>query len=206
MSAVVDGARSRIPLFFHTLKRVKACPYIHARQGGAMGNEFAVWRESPKTLRCLRLGALEPTSIVMQLENRSIIHPLGILEDVSVQVNVDVHAEILSMEFADNLVEHIIFEAMKHLIKNPSVFYLDVINQLECKSSSVEEFDRISLDVLDCAILAQTSSTIRHSNLFLNSEIPPYIQEQDPYKESCQPKPRKLNYTTRFIMHWFKNQ
>ncbi|RDY05224.1 hypothetical protein CR513_10960, partial [Mucuna pruriens] len=37
--------------------------------------------------RSLRLGALEPTGIVIQLANKSNAHPLGILEDVLVQVS-----------------------------------------------------------------------------------------------------------------------
>ncbi|RDX87266.1 hypothetical protein CR513_31283, partial [Mucuna pruriens] len=37
--------------------------------------------------RSLRLGALEPTGVVIQLANRSTAHPLGILEDVLVQVS-----------------------------------------------------------------------------------------------------------------------
>ncbi|RDX75341.1 pol, partial [Mucuna pruriens] len=117
--------------------------------------------------KSLRLGALELTSIVIQLVNRSIAHPLGILEDVLVQVSnmifpanfyvldmkdelsskgptlilsrpflktsrtkIDVHAGTLSMEFGDNRVEHTIFEVMKHLIENHSIFYLDVIDLL----------------------------------------------------------------------------
>ncbi|RDY06199.1 hypothetical protein CR513_09842, partial [Mucuna pruriens] len=96
--------------------------------------------------RSLRLSALEPTGIVIQLANRSIAHSHGILEDVLVQedlsskgptlilhrpflkttkTKIDVHARTLSME-----VEYTIFEAMKHSTKKHSIFYLDVINRL----------------------------------------------------------------------------
>ncbi|RDX84913.1 hypothetical protein CR513_33963, partial [Mucuna pruriens] len=91
--------------------------------------------------KALNFGDLEPVGMVIQLANKSIVQPLGILEDVLVQVNeltfpanfyvldmedetsgkestlilgrpflmtartkIDVHAEILSMEFGDTLV------------------------------------------------------------------------------------------------------
>ncbi|RDX82486.1 hypothetical protein CR513_36725, partial [Mucuna pruriens] len=38
--------------------------------------------------RSLRLGTLEPTGILIQLENRSTTHPLSILEDMLVQVDM----------------------------------------------------------------------------------------------------------------------
>ncbi|RDX83929.1 hypothetical protein CR513_35105, partial [Mucuna pruriens] len=37
--------------------------------------------------KSLNFGDLEPTRMTIQLENRSVVHPLGILEDVLVQVN-----------------------------------------------------------------------------------------------------------------------
>ncbi|RDX96360.1 hypothetical protein CR513_20991, partial [Mucuna pruriens] len=44
--------------------------------------------EMPSSVyKSLRLGVLEPTSIVIQLANKSIAHSLGILEDVLVQVS-----------------------------------------------------------------------------------------------------------------------
>ncbi|RDX69479.1 hypothetical protein CR513_51400, partial [Mucuna pruriens] len=115
--------------------------------------------------KSLRLGALEPTNIVIQPANRNIAHPLGIVEDVLVQVsdmifptdfyvldmkdelsskgptlilgrsflkttrtNIDVHTRTLFMEFGDNRVNYTIFDIMKHLIENHSIFYLDVID------------------------------------------------------------------------------
>ncbi|RDY13840.1 hypothetical protein CR513_01191, partial [Mucuna pruriens] len=39
------------------------------------------------TYRSLNLGDLEPTGMTIQLANRSIVQPLGVLEDVLVQVN-----------------------------------------------------------------------------------------------------------------------
>ncbi|RDX98219.1 hypothetical protein CR513_18877, partial [Mucuna pruriens] len=37
--------------------------------------------------KSLNFGDLEPTRMTIQLENRSVVQPLGILEDVLVQVN-----------------------------------------------------------------------------------------------------------------------
>ncbi|RDX89969.1 hypothetical protein CR513_28222, partial [Mucuna pruriens] len=103
----------------------------------------------------------------MQLANRSVVQPLGILEDVLVQVNelifptdfyvldmedetsgkgstlilgrpflmtartkINVHAETLSMEFGDTLVQFNIFEAMKHPIEDHSLFGVNLIDEL----------------------------------------------------------------------------
>ncbi|RDY12161.1 hypothetical protein CR513_03090, partial [Mucuna pruriens] len=95
------------------------------------------------------------------------MNPLGILEDVLVQVNelifpadfyvldmedepsskgstlilgipflmiartkIDMYVGTLSMEFGDNMVQFNIFEAMKHLIENYSIFGLDLHSNL----------------------------------------------------------------------------
>ncbi|RDX82389.1 hypothetical protein CR513_36812, partial [Mucuna pruriens] len=117
-----------------------------------------------KSLNC---GDLEPTGMTIQLANRSVVQPLGVLEDVLVQVNelifpadfyvldmehetpgkgstlilghpflmtartkIDVHAGTLSMEFGDTLVQFNIFEAMKHLVEDTSLFGIDLIDKL----------------------------------------------------------------------------
>ncbi|RDY05351.1 hypothetical protein CR513_10829, partial [Mucuna pruriens] len=117
--------------------------------------------------RSLNFGDLEPTGMTIQLANRSIVQPLGVLEDVLVQVNelifptdfyvfdmeeetsgkestlilrrpflmtartkIDVHAETLSMEFGDTLVQFNIFEAMKHPTENHSLFGINMIEEL----------------------------------------------------------------------------
>ncbi|RDX64496.1 hypothetical protein CR513_56945, partial [Mucuna pruriens] len=90
--------------------------------------------------RSLKFGDLEPTSVI-QLANKSIVHPFGILKDVLVQQRIhlklrqtilndsktkfDVHVGTLSMELGDNMVQFNIFEAMKHPTKNHSVFGLN---------------------------------------------------------------------------------
>ncbi|RDX91937.1 hypothetical protein CR513_26005, partial [Mucuna pruriens] len=124
--------------------------------------------------KSLNFGDLEPTRMTIQLANRSIVQPLGVLEDVLVQVNglifpadfyvldmedetsekgstlilgrpflmtgrtkIDVHAETLSMEFGDTLVQFNIFEAMKHPTEDHSLFGIDLIDEL------VEEYFQI---------------------------------------------------------------
>ncbi|RDX89670.1 hypothetical protein CR513_28581, partial [Mucuna pruriens] len=119
------------------------------------------------SMKSLNFGDLEPTTIIIQLANKSIAHPLGILEDVLVRINelifpvdfyvldmedepfgkgpililgrpflmtartkIDVHVETLSMEFDDNRVQFNIFEAMKHHIEDPSLFGIDIIDEL----------------------------------------------------------------------------
>ncbi|RDX98547.1 Pro-Pol polyprotein, partial [Mucuna pruriens] len=110
------------------------------------------------TYRSLNFGDLEPTGMTIQLANRSIVQPLGVLEDVLVQVNelifptdfyvLDMEDEtsgegstlilgrsflmtpILSMEFGDTLVQFNIFEAMKHPTEDHSLFGIDVMEKL----------------------------------------------------------------------------
>ncbi|RDX95392.1 hypothetical protein CR513_22092, partial [Mucuna pruriens] len=78
--------------------------------------------------KLLNLGDLEPTRIEVQLANRSVVRPLGVLEDVLVQI--DVHARILSMEFGDTYVEFNIFDALKNLAEDHSTFSMDTIDGL----------------------------------------------------------------------------
>ncbi|RDX74188.1 hypothetical protein CR513_46090, partial [Mucuna pruriens] len=75
--------------------------------------------------RSLNFGDLEPIGMTIQLANRSIVQPLGVLKEVLVQdetsgkestlflrrpflmtarTKIDVHAGMLSMEFGDTLV------------------------------------------------------------------------------------------------------
>ncbi|RDX98328.1 Retrovirus-related Pol polyprotein from transposon 17.6, partial [Mucuna pruriens] len=121
--------------------------------------------------RSLNFGDLEPTRMTIQLANRSIVQPLGVLEDVLVQVNelifpanfyvldmeegtsgkestlimgrpflmidrtkIDVHAGMLLMEFGDTLVQFNIFETMKHLTEDHSLFGIDLLDEIESPS------------------------------------------------------------------------
>ncbi|RDX83894.1 hypothetical protein CR513_35141, partial [Mucuna pruriens] len=77
--------------------------------------------------------------MTIQLANRSIVQPLGVLVDVLVQdeksgkestlimgrpflmtarTKIDVHVRTLSMEFGDTLMKFNIFKAMKHPTEN----------------------------------------------------------------------------------------
>ncbi|RDY13233.1 hypothetical protein CR513_01876, partial [Mucuna pruriens] len=127
------------------------------------------------------------------LANRSVIQPLGVLEDVLVQVNelifpadfyvldmedetsgkgstlilgrpflmttrtkIDVHVGMLSMEFADTLVQFNIFEAMKHPTEDHSLFGIDLIDELVEEhfqlDSRSEEISNLAEDteLIDC--------------------------------------------------------
>ncbi|RDX64683.1 hypothetical protein CR513_56732, partial [Mucuna pruriens] len=147
-----------------------------------------------KSLNC---RDLEPTRMTIQLANRSIVQPLGVLEDVLVQVDelmfpadfyvlnmedetpgkgstlilgrlflittktkIDVHARTLSMEFRDTLVQFNIFEAMKHPVKDTSLFGIDLINEL------VKEYMQADTGI---EIKAETKSTNQHKK---KSELP----------------------------------
>ncbi|RDX91905.1 hypothetical protein CR513_26038, partial [Mucuna pruriens] len=47
---------------------------------------------------------------------------------MTVRTKIDVHVGTLSMEFSDNMLRFNIFEAIKHLTKNHSIFSLNVID------------------------------------------------------------------------------
>ncbi|RDY08477.1 hypothetical protein CR513_07287, partial [Mucuna pruriens] len=137
--------------------------------------------------KSLNFGDLEPTEMTIQLANKSVIQPLGVLENVLVQVNelifpanfyvldmedetsgkrstlilgqpflmiarikIDVHVETLLMEFGDNLVQFNIFEAMKHPIKDHSLFGIDLIDE------QVEEYLQLDNEVMKFQILLET--------------------------------------------------
>ncbi|RDY10463.1 hypothetical protein CR513_05006, partial [Mucuna pruriens] len=119
----------------------------------------------------------------------SVIQPLGVLEDVLVQVDelifstnfyvLDMEDETprkrstlilgrpflmtaktkidtLSMEFRDTLVQFNIFEAMKHLVEDTSLFGIDLIDELlkehmQADTGSTEFFQVVgNTDVIDC--------------------------------------------------------
>ncbi|RDX95321.1 hypothetical protein CR513_22180, partial [Mucuna pruriens] len=86
--------------------------------------------------RSLNFGHLEPTGMAIQLVNRSIVQPLGVLEDVLVQFNI--------------------FEAMKHPTEDHSLFGIDLINELvkeylrlDGSSEDIENFAG-STDLISC--------------------------------------------------------
>ncbi|RDX84923.1 hypothetical protein CR513_33956, partial [Mucuna pruriens] len=143
--------------------------------------------------KSLNFGSLEPTGMTIQLANRNVAQPLGILKDVLVQVNelifpadfyvldmedeisrkgftlilgrpflmtartkIDVHVEMLSIEFGDTLVQFSIFEAMKHPTEDHSLFGIDLIDelveehfQLDSNSESILNFAK-GTESIDC--------------------------------------------------------
>ncbi|RDY03668.1 hypothetical protein CR513_12721, partial [Mucuna pruriens] len=72
------------------------------------------------------------------------------------RTKIDVHVGMLSMEFGDTLVQFNIFEAMKHLTKDHSLFGIDLIDelvekylQLDDNSEDIENFAG-STDLISC--------------------------------------------------------
>ncbi|RDX69852.1 hypothetical protein CR513_50976, partial [Mucuna pruriens] len=63
---------------------------------------------STSIYKSLNFGDLEPTRMTIQLANRSVVQPLGVLEDVLFNI----------------------FKAMKHPIKDHSLFGIDQIDEL----------------------------------------------------------------------------
>ncbi|RDY05368.1 hypothetical protein CR513_10806, partial [Mucuna pruriens] len=115
--------------------------------------------------KCQNFGDLEPTGIVIQLANRSIVQPvvselifpadfyvlhmenetsrkgstliLGRPFLIMARTKIDVYVGTLPMEFGDNLVLFNIFEAMKDPPKDHSLCSIDMIDDL------VEEFTQL---------------------------------------------------------------
>ncbi|RDX60410.1 hypothetical protein CR513_61446, partial [Mucuna pruriens] len=182
--------------------------------------------------KSLNFGDLEPTGMTIQLANRSIVQPLGVLEDVLVQVNelifpidfyvldmedetsekgstlilgrpflmtartkIDVHVETLLMEYNDNLMQFNIFEAMRHPTKNPSLFGINVIDELVVEYMELEvdsaEFSNFAEDIdsnydelLEVQDLSDSKDDIADlANLDLNSKLIYLIDQVCKYNE-----------------------
>ncbi|RDX73166.1 hypothetical protein CR513_47264, partial [Mucuna pruriens] len=198
--------------------------------------------------KSLRLDALESISIVIQLENKSITQPLGILEDMLMQVNdmiflvdfyvldmkdelsskgptlvlgrpflkttrtkIDVHVGTLFMEFGDNRVEYIIFEAMKHPIKNHLVFYLDVIDllgddymDLHSEFPNFDDFkdcDCTCTELTECPICLEISNVINVFLILLGvQKFKPYLKLQTSKLDNLGSLGKLRQRSTTFFM------
>ncbi|RDY13917.1 hypothetical protein CR513_01097, partial [Mucuna pruriens] len=165
--------KCRDPRIFSVPCTIDDCTFVDA-----MSDLGALIKVMPTSIyKALKFGDLEAFGMTIQLENRSVVQPFGILEDVLVQVNelifqtdfyvldmedktsengstlilgrpflmtartkTDVHAETLSMEFGDHLVQFNLFEAMKHPTEDHSLFGIDLIDKL------VEEHFQLNID------------------------------------------------------------
>ena len=105
----------------------------------------------------LKLGPLNKTGVVIQLADRFIAYPKGVVEDVLVQVNdlffpadfyqttpilfgrpflktsktkIDVHNGTLTMEFDGEIIKFNIYDAMKYPDDDNPVYSIDVIDSL----------------------------------------------------------------------------
>jgi hypothetical protein len=102
----------------------------------------------------LKLGPLNKTSVVIQLADRSIAYPKGVVEDVLVQINdfvfpadFYVHRGTLTMEFDGEIVKFNIYDAMKYPSDDNPVYSIDVIDSL-----AQEVFELDGKDELEVAI------------------------------------------------------
>ncbi|RDX94156.1 Retrovirus-related Pol polyprotein, partial [Mucuna pruriens] len=163
--------------------------------------------------RTVNFGDLEPIGMTIQLANRSIVQPLGVLEDVLMQVNelifladfyvldmedetsgkestlilgrpflmtartkIDVNVGTLSMEFGDTMVQFNIFEVMKHLTEDHSLFGIDLLDeiveeyfQLNSSSEDIENFAG-STDEISCLGFANEEVDYKEVQDLPNSE------------------------------------
>ncbi|RDX72932.1 hypothetical protein CR513_47513, partial [Mucuna pruriens] len=122
--------------------------------------------------KSLNFGDLEPTRMTIQLANRSVVQPLGVLEDVLVQFNI--------------------FKAMKHSTEDHSLFSIDLINELveehfqqDTGRSVVDEADCDELwevhnlsnskgDIIDLANLSQEAELLKLLDQVCKLEDPEY--------------------------------
>ncbi|XP_038717235.1 uncharacterized protein LOC120010516 [Tripterygium wilfordii] len=84
-------------------------------------------------------GDLKPTSITLQLADRSLVHPFGQVEDVLVNVGrgfmattntiIDVKMGVLTMIVFDKTIQFRLFEAMRHSDDAKTYFWVDVVDR-----------------------------------------------------------------------------
>ncbi|RDX94797.1 hypothetical protein CR513_22780, partial [Mucuna pruriens] len=161
-------------LCVHKRKKMKGWMKLGGIVSTLTRNEEFTAEAQPLPKKCRDLGIFSVLCTIGDytfadaiLDLAASINPLGVLEDVLVQVNelifpvhfyvldiedetsgkgstlilgrpflmtarrkIGVHARTLSMEFGDTLVQFNIFEAMKHLIEDHSLFGIDLIDEL----------------------------------------------------------------------------
>ncbi|RDX82551.1 hypothetical protein CR513_36639, partial [Mucuna pruriens] len=82
---------------------------------------------------------------------------------MTARTKIDVHAEMLSMEFGDTLVQFNIFEAMKHPIEDHSLFGIDLIDELVEEylqlDNSSEDSENFAGDTNVISCLGSTTET-----------------------------------------------
>nr|ABD63187.1 hypothetical protein 20.t00039 [Asparagus officinalis] len=79
----------------------------------------------------LQIGDLKPTTISLQLADRSVKRPVGILEDVPIQVAIiDVKNGKLSLNIGDEKVNFDLFSAMKFPLIDDTCYRIDTIDMV----------------------------------------------------------------------------
>ncbi|KAL5557784.1 hypothetical protein UlMin_033995 [Ulmus minor] len=117
--------------------------------------------------RKLGLGEVKPTTVSLQLADRSIKHPRGIIEDVLVKVDkpflatgrtlIDVHQGKLILRVQDEQVTFNVFEAMKYPSDVDACFEISVLDRVEAENFH-ESFPSSSLE--NCIVNGQTIGTL----------------------------------------------
>ncbi|RDY06131.1 hypothetical protein CR513_09937, partial [Mucuna pruriens] len=84
---------------------------------------------------------------------------------MTVRTKIDVHVGTLSMEFGDTLVQFNIFEAMKHLTEDHSLFSIDLIDEL------IEEYFQLDSNNEDIDNFAEKTESIGCLGSILEEEV-----------------------------------
>ncbi|KAL0418680.1 UNVERIFIED_CONTAM: hypothetical protein Sradi_1281500, partial [Sesamum radiatum] len=79
--------------------------------------------------------------VVIQLADRSVVYPEGVLEDVLVQI--DVHAGALTMEFDGEIIRFNIFDSMRYPSDIPTALFVDAFDPFVPKSPAIDDKDYI---------------------------------------------------------------
>ncbi|GJS57233.1 uncharacterized protein Tco_0652017 [Tanacetum coccineum] len=102
----------------------------------------------------MNVGKLKQTGVIIQLVDRSYAYPDGVLEDILVKVkdlvfpadfmtNICVYEGTLTMEFDGQVIKFNIYDSMKYLGNEYSVFSIDVIESLVHKFYELNDEDSL---------------------------------------------------------------
>ncbi|XP_010527374.1 PREDICTED: uncharacterized protein LOC104804731 [Tarenaya hassleriana] len=120
----------------------------------------------------LNVGELKSTTMALQLADRSVKYPLGILEDVSLKVDAIVHVRAgrLTLKIGGETVEFTLDKNLKQSMSVDSACYIDALDALA--DEFLEEFR--DLDPLEVSLEA-----IRGGGYVNNEEVNEYLRALD---------------------------
>ncbi|KAL0303149.1 UNVERIFIED_CONTAM: hypothetical protein Sradi_6183000 [Sesamum radiatum] len=100
--------------------------------------------------KSLHVGPLKETGVVIQLADRSVVYPEGVLEDFLVQedrflktarTKIDVHSGTLTMEFDGEIIRFNIFDSMRYPSDLPTALFVDVFDPFVQKFPAINGRD-----------------------------------------------------------------